>query len=737
MTALFVPLSLDYAAFVGAAPASLRVRFPTALMRQSFVVLTVMSALPLGTDAVTASPEAFVMPPVAQKVPKVDVVHGDRREDDYAWLRDKQDPAVKAYLEDENLWADAIMRPTEGLQASLYKEMLSHIKETDVNVPYRKKGFFYYSRTEEGKQYPIYCRKKGSLDAPEQVTLDLNALAEKEKFMALGASTVSDDGRLLAYTTDTTGFRQYTLYVKDLETGELVEKVAEKVGSVAWAADNKTLFYTVEEESTKRQYRLFRHALGTERHDLVFEEQDDAFNVGVGRTRSEAYLIFGMGSLTTSEVRFLPAAEPSGEWRQVAPRIAKQEYDVEHHGESFYIRTNDQGRNFRLVKAPVANPGREHWQEVLPHRPDVMLEGMDFFKDFSVLYEREGGLPQGRVTDLRTGDWHRITFPEPAYSAFPGANPEFDTKVFRYNYQSLVTPNSVFDYDMERRTSTLLKQQEVPGGYDASQYASERFFATAKDGVKVPISLVYKKGFKRDGRAPLYLAAYGSYGFPYPVIFSSNRLALLDRGFVAAIAHIRGGGDMGKPWHDDGRMLKKMNTFTDFIACTEHLHALKWSSPDRTVISGGSAGGLLMGAVTNLRPDLFKVVVSHVPFVDVINTMLDETLPLTVGEFEEWGNPKIKEQYEYMKQYCPYTNLAGKDYPTLLVKTSFNDSQVMYWEPAKYVAKLRTLKTDKNPLVLKTNMDAGHGGASGRYDALKETAFDYAFVLSQLGLELH
>ena len=693
-----------------------------------------MSALPLGTEAAAAPPEAFVMPPVARKVPKVDVIHGDRLEDPYAWLRDKKDPAVRAYLEGENLWADAIMKPTEGLQASLYKEMLSHIKETDVNVPYRKKGFFYYSRTEEGKQYPIYCRRKGGLDAPEQATLDLNALAEKEKFMALGASTVSDDGRFLAYSTDTTGFRQYTLYVKDLETGELVEKVAEKVGSVAWAADNKTLFYTVEEESTKRQYRLFRHALRSERHDLVYEEPDDAFNIGVGRTRSEAYLILGMGSLTTSEVRFLPAGEPAGEWRQVAPRIAEQEYDVEHHGESFYIRTNDAGRNFRLVKAPVASPGREHWQEVLPHRKDVMLEGTDFFKDFSVLYEREDGLPHGRVTDLRTGEWHRISFPEPAYSAFPGQNPEFDTKVFRYNYQSLVTPNSVFDYDMEKRTSTLLKQQEVPGGYDAAQYTSERFFATAKDGVNVPISLVSKKGFKRDGRAPLYLAAYGSYGFPYPVTFSSNRLALLDRGFVVGIAHIRGGGDMGKPWHDDGRMLKKMNTFTDFIAVTEHLHKEKWSSPDRTVITGGSAGGLLMGAVTNLRPDLFKVVVSQVPFVDVINTMLDETLPLTVGEFEEWGNPKVKEQYEYMKQYCPYTNVARKDYPTMLVKTSFNDSQVMYWEPAKYVAKLRTLKTDKNPLVLKTNLDAGHGGASGRYDALHETAFDYAFVLSQLGL---
>jgi oligopeptidase B len=687
---------------------------------------------PLRAEALEDTPET---PPLALRIPKSTSVHGDRREDDYAWMRDKKDPAVRAYLEAENAWAEAVMKPTAALQEALYKEMLSHIKETDVNVPWKKNGFFYYSRTEQGKQYPIYCRKKESLEAPERVTLDLNELAKGEKFMALGAYALSDDTRLLAYSTDNTGFRQYTLYVKDVETGEVKEEVAEKVGSVAWAADSRTLFYTVEEESTKRQYRLFRHVLGTDRHDLVYEEKEEAFNIGVYRTRSEAFLVLGIGSLTTSEARFLPAAEPEGQWQTVAPRVAEQEYDVEHHGQHFYIRTNDQGRNFRLVKAPVASPGREHWQEVLPHRRDVMLEGMDFFQDFSVLLEREEGLPQARVTDLRTGEWHRIAFPEPAYSAFPGANPEFETKVFRYSYQSLVTPSSVFDYDMEARTSTLLKQQEVLGGYDPAQYASERLFATAKDGVRIPISLVYRKGLKRDGRAPLYLGAYGSYGFPYPVTFSSNRLVLLDRGFVVALAHIRGGGEMGKSWHDDGRMMKKMNTFTDFIAGAEHLHAERWSSPERTVITGGSAGGLLMGVVANLRGDLFRAVVSQVPFVDVINSMLDESLPLTVGEFEEWGNPKKEPEYDYMKQYCPYTNLARKAYPAMLVKTSFNDSQVMYWEPAKYVAKLRTLKTDDHPLILKTNLDAGHGGASGRYDALKEAAFDYAFVLTQVGLK--
>ena len=700
-------------------------------MRQVIVVLMVMSTAPLSAEnpVVTVS-----KPPVARRVAKVDVVHGDRREDDYFWIRDKKDPEVKAYLEAENAYTDAILEPTQGLRESLYKEMLARIKETDVNVPYRKGGFFYYSRTEQGKQYPIYCRKKGSLEAPEQVTIDLNELAKGEKFMSLAAYAVSDDGRLLAYSTDNAGFRQYTLFVKDLETGAQKEKVAEKVGSVAWAADNQTLFYTVEEESTKRQYRLFRHVLGSERHDLSYEEKDEAFNIGVARGRSDKYLFLGMGSLTTSEVRFLPATEAQGEWRTIAPRIPDQEYEVEHHGEDFYIRTNDTGRTFRLAKAPVTSPGREHWQEVVPVRKDVMLEGMDFFKDFYVLFERENGLPQGRVTDLSTGQWHRIAFPEPTYSAFPAGTAEFDTKVFRYNYQSLVTPSSVFDYDVEKRSRTLLKQQEVLGGYDPARYASERVFATAKDGVRVPVSLVYKKGLKRDGKAPLFLTGYGSYGFPYPVTFSSNRLALLDRGFVIALAHIRGGGEMGKPWHDDGRMMKKMNTFTDFIACAAFLHAEKWSSPDRTVITGGSAGGLLMGAVTNLRPDLWKAVVSLVPFVDVVNTMLDESLPLTVGEFEEWGNPKKKDEYDYIKGYCPYTNLAAKAYPAILVKTSFNDSQVMYWEPGKYVAKLRTLKTDANPLLLKTNMDAGHGGASGRYDALEETAFDYAFVLQQVGL---
>jgi oligopeptidase B len=673
------------------------------------------------------------VPPVAGKRPKVDVVHGERRVDDYFWMRDRADPEVAAYLEAENAYADAVMKPTEAFQDALYKEMLGRIKETDTNVPYRRGGYFYHSRTEEGRQYPILGRRKGSLDAAEEITLDLNALAEGRKFMSLGSYVVSDDARLLAYATDDTGFRQYTLYVKDLGASTVPLKIAEKVGSVAWAADNRTLFYTVEEESTKRQYRVYRHVLGTDVHHLVYEEADLSFNVGVGRTRSLRFVVLAAGSLTTTEVQLLEADAPAGPFRMVAPRIAEQEYDVDHRGEWLFIRTNDTGRNFRLVKAAVGAPGREGWQEVIPHRAEVMLEGIDVFAEHLVLLEREGGLPHLRVLS-DAGESHRIAFPEPTYSAFPGANAEFEATTYRYTYESLVTPVSTFDYDVAARASTLMKQVEVRGGYDPARYRSERLFATAADGVKVPISLVYREGFVRNGKAPLYLYGYGSYGLSMTAAFSSNRLSLLDRGIVFAIAHIRGGGELGKPWHDDGRLGRKLNTFTDFVACAEFLVKEGYADPGKVVAEGGSAGGLLMGVVCNRRPDLWKAVVSKVPFVDVINSMLDETLPLTVGEFEEWGNPKDPGDYAYIRAYCPYSNLARQAYPALLVKTSFHDSQVMYWEPAKYVARMRTLKTDGNPVLLKTNMAAGHGGASGRYDALRETAFDYAFVLTRLGL---
>lgn len=685
------------------------------------------------TTLTAAPPETLPPPPVAKRVPKEDVVHGERREDDYFWLRDRENPEVRAYLEAENAYTAGVMRPTEALQQRLYDEMLSRIQETDMGVPWRKGPYLYYSRTEQGKQYPTYCRKRGSLEAAEEVVLDLNALAEGHAFLSIGAFAVSDDANLLAYSTDVTGYREFTLYVKDLRSGERRPLEIPRATSVAWAKDDRTLFYVVEEEGTKRPYRLYRHALGGDRHDLVFEEQDEAFNIGVGRTRSREYLVLGAGSHTTSEARFLRADDPGGEWRLVAPRIPEQEYDLDHRGDAFWIRANDRGRNFRLVTAPVSDPGRENWTELLPHRPEAMIEGVDLFQHHAVVFEREGGLSQLRVMDLRTKESHRIAFPEPAYSASPGQNEEWEQVVYRYVYESFVTPRSVFDYDMDARSAVLLKEQPVLGGYDRTRYTVERVHATAADGVQVPISVVYRKDVARDGQAPLYLSGYGSYGIPNWVTFSSNRFSLADRGVVIAIAHVRGGGELGKPWHDDGRMARKRNTFTDFIASTEHLLREGYGSQERLVIQGGSAGGLLMGAVTQMRPELWRAVVAKVPFLDVINSMLDETLPLTVGEFEEWGNPKKQADYDVMRSYCPYSNLERKAYPAILVTTSFNDSQVMYWEPAKYVAKLRTLKTDANPLLFKVNLDAGHGGSSGRYDALREIAYDYAFLLTQLG----
>jgi oligopeptidase B len=662
----------------------------------------------------------------------VDLVHGETRVDDYFWLRDRANPEVAAYLEAENAYADEVMARTAALQESLYAEMLGRIQQTDTSAPYPEGGHLYYSRTEEGKQYPIYCRRAGPA-AEEETLVDLNALAAGRPFMALGAFAVSDDGSLLAYSTDPTGFREYTLHVKDLRTGGLLPDVKERVVSAAWAADGRTLFYTVE-DAAKRSYRLFRHALGEREDELVYEEQDERFSVHVGRTRSRELLLLVSSSHTASETRFLSADRPSDPWRLVQAREAEHEYEVDHRDGSFLIRTNDRGRNFRLVRAPVERPGKERWAELVPHRPDVMLEAVDAFARHAVLLEREAGLPHVRAMDLVEGGSHRVSFPEPVYSVSLGPNREWDTARLRIVYESLVTPQSAYDYDMRTRARTLVKTMPVLGGFDASRYASERIEATASDGMRIPISLVVRKGVARDGSAPLHLHGYGSYGFPMPIAFSSHRLSLLDRGIVCAIAHVRGGGDLGKPWHDQGRMMSKPNTFTDFIAVAEHLVREGYTSPDRLAIEGASAGGLLMGAVANMRPELFGAVVSKVPFVDVVNSMLDETLPLTVGEFEEWGNPKKRAEYDVMRGYCPYSNLAAKAYPAMLVRTAFHDSQVMFWEPAKYVAKLRTLKTDDRVLLLKTNMAAGHGGASGRYDHLREIAFDYAFLLAQLGL---
>lgn len=703
-----------------------------------------------------------IQPPVAHRERVEHVLHGDRRFDDYAWLRHKSDPRVIEYLSEENAYTDAVLKPTERLQETLYQEMLGRILQTDLSVPSRLRGYSYYSRTVEGKQYAIYCRRAERSRGPfedssvfpdessEEVLLDLNLLAEGHSYLGLGCFEVSDDNQQLAYATDTTGFRQYTLAVKDLRTHESLPLRVERVTSVAWSEDNRVLFYVVEEETTKRSHQLYRHVLGTDQaaDSLLYEENDERYRIEIERTRSGAYLLLVVNSHTTSEVRFLRADRPFDAFRVIALREEDHEYSVDHHpgssadpaGGVFFVRTNTNGRTFRLMTAPTSDPSRAQWHEVIANRPGVMLSAVACFRTHLVLCEREDGLPHLRIVDLTRpapsalAASSRLEFAEPAYHAAFGSNPEFDTEYLRISYESFITPRSVFDCDVKSGNRILRKQQPVLGGYDPTLYRSERLHAVAGDGTRIPLSVVYRQGTALDGSASLLLCGYGSYGISMPVTFSSNRLSLLDRGMIFVAAHIRGGGELGKPWHDMGRMHHKMNTFTDFIACAEHLIRQRYTSSAGLAIEGGSAGGLLMGAVANLRPDLFRLIISHVPFVDVLNTMLDASLPLTVGEYEEWGNPLLEKDYFYMKQYCPYTNLGGKDYPIMLVKTGLNDSQVMYWEPAKYVAKLRTLKTDTNPLLFKVNMGAGHGGASGRYDYLREIALDYAFLLTQMGI---
>jgi oligopeptidase B len=683
-----------------------------------------------------AAPSSAVTPPAAKKVHTEKTIHGKTLVDDYAWLRERSNPDVKTLLEAENAYAEFVMKPTEARQKKLYDEILSHIKETDDSVPYLSDGYYYYSRTLKGKQYFELCRKKGSLDAPEQVILDLNKMGEGEKFMSVGTFSVSDDGNWLAYTTDNVGFRQYRLHVRDLRTMHDLPDTAERVVSLDWAADNRTLFYTVEDEVQKRSYRLYRHEVETDAKQdaVIFEEKDERFNIEVNKTRSKQFLLLTDASHISSEVRFLPSDQPTGQWNLIAPHVDNVEYYVDHRGDNFYIRTNDTSQAFRVVTAPVVSPGKDHWKEFVPSQADVPLENIDVFKNFYVLSQRVSGLPLFRVVQFGDGSSKEIQFPEPAYSASPAANAEFNTTNFRYSYQSLVTPPSVFDYSVVTHQSTLLKENEVPGGFDRNNYVSERVFATASDGTRVPISLFYRKDLKNKATAPLYLYGYGSYGYSLPVTFSPSRLPLVDRGLIVALAHIRGGGELGKPWHDAGKMMTKKNTFTDFIASAEYLVDHGYGARDKIGIEGGSAGGLLMGAVTNMRPDLFRVVLCEVPFVDVMNTMLDASLPLTVPEYEEWGNPNTEPAFDYMLSYSPYDNLAKKDYPTMMVRTSFDDSQVMYWEPAKYVSKLRTVKTDNNPLIFYTNMHGGHGGSSGRYDRIHEVAFNWAFLLTQMGV---
>lgn len=684
-------------------------------------------------------------PPVADRERTTTSLHGTELHDDYAWLRDKGSARVTAYLEAENAYTAAAMRGTEALQGELYRETLSHIKEDDVSVPYRDGAWEYLTRTETGLQYPRYCRRPLAQDgatepAAETVILDVNQLALGQPFMSLGDLALSPDGNLLAYSTDNTGFRQYTLAIKDLRTGDTLADTAERVGSLAWAADSQHLLYTTEDEQTKRHDRLFRHALGSTSDPEIFHEPDERFNLGIGRTRDRQYFLLSAGSHTTSETWFLASDHPAGEFALIAPRVDDEEYDVDHRDGFFYIRTNLNAEQFRLVRTPAGSPDREFWLELLPQLPEAPLEDVDLFRNFLVATYRELGLPVLRVFSLdangRPTAPSDIRFPDPAYSAFGEINRDFNATVYRYAYQSLVRPPSVFAYDVKSQVSELLKQAEVPGDFDASRYASERLWFSAHDGERVPVSLVYRRDrFKKNGTAPLYVYGYGSYGYALPLGFSAARLALLDRSVVIAYAHIRGGGELGDPWHDAGKMMQKQNTFSDFVEATEFLVKEGYGDPAHIAIEGGSAGGLLLGAVVNQRPDLFRAVLSHVPFVDVMNTMLDASLPLTVAEYEEWGNPNEPEAFRYMLSYSPYENLRAGAYPAMLVKTSLNDSQVMYWEPAKYVAKLRTLKTDVGrPLLLHVNMDAGHGGASGRYDYLKEIAFDQAFLLRELGI---
>ena len=673
-------------------------------------------------------------PPAVKQVPKETRIHGYTLKDDYFWLREKGSPEVTKHLEAENAYTETVMAPYKALQETLYKEMLGRIKQTDLSVPARSGDYWYYSRTEEGKQYPYMCRRKGTMEGPEEILLDLNKLAEGHSFLGLGAYAVSDDANWLAFSLDTNGYRQYTLHVKDLRSGALSKEKIERVGSVVWANDNQTLFFTTEDATTKRSDKFWRHVVGADDNTLVYEEKDELFDLGTGRSLDKKVIFVGAYAKTSREHRWLPADQPTGKFKVVVPRQEGHEYEVDHYNGQFYITTNKGAKNFKVVTAPMNDPSEKKWNDFIPHNLAVKIDGLSFFKDHLVVSEREGGLNFLRVIDMGKKKSHRIATEEPDYAMGMGANPEFDTPSIRYAYQSMVTPPSVYEYDLNTKKRTLLKRQEVLGGYDPAHYEAKRIWANARDNTKVPVSLVYKKGLKLDGKAPMLLYAYGSYGVSMAPTFSSSRLSLLDRGVIYGIAYIRGGGELGEEWREQGRMMQKLNTFNDFIDSAEYLVSQKYTSADRLVIQGGSAGGLLMGAVANMRPDLFKAVVAQVPFVDVMNTMLDASLPLTTSEYIEWGNPNEKPAFDYIMKYSPYDNVKVQKYPAMLVQASLNDSQVPYWEAAKWVAKLRQLKTDSNQILLKTNMGAGHGGASGRYDALREAAFAYAFVVWQIGL---
>jgi len=689
--------------------------------------------------------------PIANKTQEKITIHGDTRIDNYFWMRlsdeqkksktpDTQTQNVLDYLNAENDHLKTSMKHTEPMQKKLYDEITSRIKQDDASVPYKKNGYTYYSRYEKGQDYAYNCRKKDAENAIEEIMLNGPEMGKDKSYFALGGMKVSTNNNLIVYGVDLVSRREYTLYFKDLSTGEnLDDKIEATTGGAVWANDNQTIFYTKKDPQTLRAYQIYKHTLGTDQNtdELVFEEKDETFSCYIQKSKSDKYLIISSSQTLSSEHRFLDAETPNGEWTIIQPREKNHKYSINHFDDHFYIKTNLDAKNFKIVKTPVSSSSKENWTEVIAHRKDVFIEGIELFKNYLVVEERENGLPQLRVIKWEDNTEHFIEFNDPTYTSYISYNPQFNTEILRYGYTSLTTPYSVYDYDMNSKKQELLKQTEVvDSNFSPENYTSERMFATVRDGIKVPISLVYKKGTKRDAKTPLLLYSYGSYGSSTDPGFSSQRLSLLDRGFVFAIAHIRGGQEMGKHWYEDGKLLKKKNTFYDFIDCGKYLVDNNYTSPEHLYAMGGSAGGLLMGAIINMEPKLWNGVIAAVPFVDVVSTMLDETIPLTTFEFDEWGNPKEKESYDYMKSYSPYDNVEKKEYPNLLITTGYWDSQVQYWEPAKWIAKLRENKTDTNQLMMHCNMEVGHGGASGRFERYKEVALEYSFFLNLEGINL-
>lgn len=718
------------------------------LIRLSLASLSVAVLISCQQSKEKEGPLVDVKPPTAEKVPFELAAHGNKRTDNYYWMKlsdaqknaeqkDEQTQKVLNYLTSENDYLKAKLKHTEGFQEKLYNEIVGRIKQTDESVPYKDNGYWYYNRYEQGQEYPIYCRKKGSLDAKEEVMLNVNDLAKGHDYFQVSGLRVSENNNLLAYGVDTVSRRRYTIYVKDLTTGQIIDQpIPNTEGYVSWSNDNSIYFYTMKDSVTLRSERIYRHKVKNDpaKDALIFTENDDTFYTGITKTKSDKYMVIWSGSTLTNHYQILDASKPEGKFKEFSPREKGVEYSIDHYGDKFYIVTNLDAINFRLMETPETKTAKSNWKEKIAHRKDTLLSGIEIFKDHMVVTERANANTLMRVIDQKTGKKHYLDFGEPAYVVYPATNIDFDTPLLRYGYASLTTPSSTYDYNMTTKEKTLLKQQEVVGGYNPADYTTERLWATATDGTKIPMSIVYKKGLKKDGNNNTMLYGYGSYGSSTDPFFSSTRLSLLDRGFVYAIAHIRGGQEMGRQWYEDGKMFKKKNTFTDFIDCAEFLIDEGYTKPEKLFASGGSAGGLLMGAVVNMRPDLFKAVLAKVPFVDVVTTMLDDDIPLTTGEFDEWGNPDVLESYMYMLEYSPYDQVKAQNYPNMMVTTGLHDSQVQYWEPAKWVAKLREMKTDNNTLVLRTNMETGHGGTTGRFKVYRETAQEYAFILDQAGI---